>query len=104
MENKTKKNRINVRSAVSATKNYLTSMIDLLGAIQDIRLEEVELSQDKKFWLITLGYNRKKDIALPLEVDANDLSPEFVGIERDYKIFTVNAETGEVESMKIREL
>ncbi|NEO54923.1 MAG: hypothetical protein F6K54_18680 [Okeania sp. SIO3B5] len=50
MENQTKKNRINVRSAVSATKSYLTSMIDLLGAIQDIRLEEVELSQDKKFW------------------------------------------------------
>ncbi|MDE5082178.1 MAG: hypothetical protein O4808_02585 [Trichodesmium sp. St17_bin3_1_1] len=96
--------RIDVRGAVSAAKNYLISMRDLLGGTQDIRLEEVELSKDEQFWLITLGYNRRKDLALPDEIDYSDLSPEFIGIERDYKIFTVNAQTGAVESMKIREL
>ncbi|MGD1700219.1 hypothetical protein [Dapis sp. BLCC M229] len=97
-------NRIDVRTAVSAARNYLISMKDLLGGMQDIRLEEVELSENEQFWLITLGYNRRKDLALPDEVDYSDLSPEFIGIERDYKIFTVNAQTGAVESMKIREL
>jgi hypothetical protein len=57
----------------------------------DLRLEEVELSDDGSQWFITLGYSTSVD---------------GLGIRsvRDYKIFTIDAITGEVKSMKIREL
>ncbi|MDJ0553171.1 MAG: hypothetical protein QNJ68_01765 [Microcoleaceae cyanobacterium MO_207.B10] len=96
MENPTKKNKIDVRGAVFAAKNYLESLPGLLGyKIKDLRLEEVELSEDKNFWLITLGF-----VSTTLEEEENFTFKQ----ERDFKIFKVNAETAKVESMKIREL
>jgi hypothetical protein len=54
-------------------------------------IEEVERSNDDKFWLITLSYP-------PIE------SPQFYlpGGRKDYKQFKVNADSGEIEWMKIR--
>lgn len=96
MENKTTNKRIDVRAAVFAAKNYLQSLQGLLEyQIKDLRLEEVELSEDRKYWLITLGF-------ITTTVGAEESF--FLKKERDYKVFKVNAETGEVESMKIREL
>lgn len=101
MENPIKKiaeeiNRIDVRAAVFASKNYLQSLQGLLEyQIKDLRLEEVEFSEDRKYWLITLGF-----IANTTGEEESFLLKK----ERDYKVFKVNAETGEVESMKIREL
>ena len=63
--------------------------------IKELRLEEVELSEDRKYWLITLGF-----IANTTGEEESFFSKK----ERDYKVFKVNAETGEVESIKIREL
>ncbi len=68
----------------------------------DMQLEEVEMSDDQGFWLITLGF---------LVPDLTPLS----GIEtmihmgedkylRKYKVFKVDANTGKVVSMKIREV
>ena len=59
-----------------------------------VTLEEVELSPDEHDWLITLGFANRA---------LNPLA-ELGGphIRRDYKIFHVDGETGQVRSMKIR--
>ncbi|OIP66911.1 MAG: hypothetical protein AUK43_21015 [Oscillatoriales cyanobacterium CG2_30_40_61] len=91
--------KIDVRAAVSSAQNYFNQLKSLIGSIENLRLEEVELSDDKKFWFITLGFERKitnKNNRLKLEIAPQSL--------REYKVFKINAETGEVESMKIREL
>ena len=92
---------INVQSAVMSAENYLSSLRGTAGlVIEDVRLEEVELSEDQKYWFITLGFCR------PVDKSKNPLA-DLVAIssyEREYKVFKINAQTGEVHSMKIREL
>ncbi|GGA20550.1 hypothetical protein [Okeania sp. KiyG1] len=94
--NRAKNNKIDVRAAVSAANKYLQSLQSILEyKIEDLRLEEVEFSEDRKYWLITLGF-----IANTTGEEESFFSKK----ERDYKVFKVNAETGKVEAMKIREL
>ena len=85
---------IDAKAASLSAYNYLDSLQDVMGGgFRDIRLEEVELTDDKNYWLITLGY---------------ELPDKFKGVlglqefRREYKLFRINAQTGEVESMKIR--
>ena len=83
---------IDVKKAVNAARGYLNDMSPLIGAeVKDIRLEEVELTDQQDFWLITLGFNRR--------VNGPIIPNQY---ERDYKLFKVNALTGDVEAMKIR--
>ncbi|WP_107671432.1 hypothetical protein [Cyanothece sp. BG0011] len=92
---------IDVRQAVSKAKNHLNQIIDLFGNVNDIRLEEIELSSDKKSWLITLGFlfdppiDQQKNLPNVLKTAMNI---------REYKIVEIDAETGELKSIKIREL
>ena len=58
-----------------------------------LQLEEVELSDDEKYWFITLSY------PLPSPVPLLNLPPK-----KDYKIFKIDSKTGQVRSMKIRKL
>jgi hypothetical protein len=51
-------------------------------------LEEVELTDDRKFWLITLSYTPPPE---------NPLLP-FIPSGREFKTFRVSVETGEVVS------
>jgi len=95
---------IDVRSAVEAARFYLQQMIDDLtdsgNPIQGLRLEETELSEDRKYWLITLGFDRPLgDHLYPLQSVAVNKK-----YEREYRIFKIDAETKELKSMKIREL
>ena len=79
-----------------AVQNATTFATETLGLqrIAGLQLEEVESGKvgDEEAWLITLS----------------SLCPSepfnFVEPRRDYKIFTVLKRTGEVTSMKIREL
>ena len=60
------------------------------------QLEEAEITDDNKFWLITLSYESKDIPAGPFLFST--------GKTRKLKIFKINASTGEVRSMKIRDL
>jgi hypothetical protein len=62
------------------------------------RLEELDSADvdGAPVWLVTLSFEQ------PKRVVSGMVLPSFS--ERDYKTFTVNKETGEVLSMKIREL
>ena len=92
---------IDVRNAVGAAQRYFGSQQDVIGyPTEDWRLEEAELSEDKKHWFITLGFIR------PVDKTSNPLANfmETPNYEREYKVFKIDATTGEVQSMKIREV
>ncbi|MEA5534161.1 hypothetical protein [Crocosphaera sp. XPORK-15E] len=101
---------IDVRQAVSSAKNHLNQIIDLFGYIDDIRLEEIELSSDKKSWFITLGFHLfnspidKQKNSLKKETGIPNLANLLNPTEREYKVIEIDAETGDLKSIKIREL
>ncbi len=92
--------KVDVRTAIMAARNYLMWLGDMIdNEIQDLRLEEVELSEDKNFWFVTLGFNR------PIDSTKDPLGfSTITRYEREYKIFKIDVKTGEVYSMKIREV
>ena len=96
------KSPIDVAQAANAAIQYAQK---LFPTAHEFTLEEVELSEDQKFWMITLGYARKKLLPEP------ELHPLFAlqgsvlpkqKYDIAYKVFRVNAETGEVVAMKMR--
>jgi len=87
-----------------AVLHAMASAKDLYAGrgLVDLSLEEVEMSEDDRYWLVTLGFH------LPSEKPASRLDEimfrQIHGktYERRYKLFKVDAQTGKVESMKIR--
>ena len=80
---------IDVNSAITTAKYYLESVFASEG-YRNVRLQEVVLSDDDRFWLITFGFDR------------SDLG----GTRwlKDYKIAKVDAESGRARGVQIREL
>ncbi|MGI0489076.1 hypothetical protein ACN4EK_27005 [Pantanalinema rosaneae CENA516] len=61
---------IDLKTAVKAAYEYFDSIQDMIGnQLQDLRLEEVELSDDRKFWLITLGFEAPARTKMPLGLE-----------------------------------
>jgi hypothetical protein len=94
---------IDVKQAVQAARNYLFELYEDED-IKDVLLEEVELSDDEDTWKITLGFWAPK--IAPPRVDSK-LAQQMAAImgaqyDRKYKMFTVDASTGAVKSMKDR--
>lgn len=91
---------ISVQTAVERAVLYFRSLV--LGfnkvaqkPITNVTLEEVERSPDQKFWLVTLGFNEPRE---------SPQLPKFLQVPvRTLKVFKVNAQSGEVVAMKIRE-
>jgi len=103
-----------LRKAVQSVRKYITEYNDILGRnIDSLTIEETELSEDGKFWLITVSFDRELDlqksktyVTNPLFSEITDRLPRektFV-VEKDYKIFKINAQNGEVVSMKMYRL
>jgi hypothetical protein len=80
---------LDVKQAVDIASQYLIALF-ADKAISNIQLEEVELSEDEKHWLITLSFTESQQILFPPR--------------KSYKLFKINADTGQVQSMKIREV
>ena len=87
-------------SIKEATENAITFAKNALEPERTIglRLEEVESTkvENEDAWLITLSMITDHPLAVFTDMPMNP--------KRDYKIFTVLKRTGEVTSMKIREL
>jgi hypothetical protein len=95
--------RIDVKEAVRAGKAFVA---DILAAekVSNIGLEEVRLDEDQ--WLVTVGfshpwdYPNQKDPAF----EALLLLPRAEGTpDREYKVVKVDAATGEIRGMELRE-
>lgn len=79
---------LDVKEAAQRASEYFASLYqDILNP----QLEEVELSDDGQYWFITLSY--------PVAPELSALNFNF---KRKYKVFKIDAKTGEVKSMKIR--
>lgn len=81
--------RVLVQDAVRSAENFMSNMKNSIGEVLDLRLEEVELSEDESKWLITLGFVRPADNVID--------SPS-----REYRRFEIDAATADVKSMKMR--
>lgn len=91
--------KIDVKAAVTAANSYLQDVKDLMKIqLESLRLEEVELSEDQREWLSTLGF----DVPIRTNSLANLVAGTNSIYQREYKLFKVDSETGEVKLMKIR--
>jgi len=77
------KRLLTAKEAAEVAAKYLAELRDMDRL--DISIEEIELSSDEMYWLITLGHPRT-----------------FIVPSKDYKVIKVDAKTGEVISMKMR--
>jgi hypothetical protein len=88
------KSLLDAKTAAQTAMEYLR---DMLPGVKEIMLEEVEKTGqgDRDCWAITLSFHSR------------DLMEQYVAMameQRRYKTFMVDAESGEVISMKIRTL
>lgn len=83
---------IDVRQAIDIAKEHLTVFFP---EAENVQLEEVELTNDKTHWLITLSYEG---------VTTSVASSLLVGKSLIYKQFKLDAESGDVISMRIRDI
>ena len=83
--------QISAKDAVIAASKYFT---EVTGITFGVSVEELELTEDGKNWIVTLGYLEYTGI-IPIMQRRQDMI---------YKTFKVDARTGAVMSMKIREL
>jgi hypothetical protein len=87
---------LSVIEAVEVASSHLKLLIP---QAEQILLEEVELSDDDQYWLITLSFIHPQDGRQSPLVHALGGSKL-----RTYKVLKIHGNTGEVRSMKIREL
>jgi hypothetical protein len=87
---------IDVKQAVKAAAEYFAKLYSD-KQYSDLLVEEVELSETKKRWLITLSYASEP----PTEPTLGQL---LGGKERPrrYKVFEIEAATGKVNAMRMR--
>jgi len=71
--------------------------------IPQLMLEEVELDEEKKNWLVTLGYKSPRTIQRQTSGGVFPLTTEKESI-REYKIFRIDASDGRFISLKIHEI
>lgn len=82
---------LDVKEAANIALKYFSDLFK--GKYENLALEEAELSDDSKHWNITVGFN------VPNSTSFFDVSKT-----RNFKIFSIDAASGDVLSMKIRNL
>lgn len=90
---------IDVKEAVRLAKEFASGLLES-EKISNLGLEAVERSEDGQHWLVTLGFSRSWDAAAsrsPLD----QVLPFRSG--REYKVFKVDADSGEVLAMQVFE-
>ena len=90
---------VDVKAAVGKAMDYLKDMYQI-DQFKDVLLEEVDLSQDNKFWNVTIGFTRVQESTSggPMATLIGQ-SAEF---KREYKVFQIDSETGDLRSMRSR--
>ncbi|CAN5296854.1 hypothetical protein BH23BAC1_BH23BAC1_48180 [soil metagenome] len=81
---------MDVKEAIDKAADYLVKFIP---KVEGIRLEEVEITDDDKYYIITFSFDNPSDQGY-LNLDRG----------RKYKSFKIDINSGELRSMKIREL
>jgi hypothetical protein len=95
---------IDVKEAVRISLEYIKKLYENQESLRDLRLEEVELIEDEgpdPFWLVTLSFTRPTPE--PVSALAQIVAPQGNKYYRVYKTFHIDAISGKVKAMKIRE-
>jgi len=88
---------LDVKQAAQKASEYFSALY-AEHSLSGVQLEEVELTDDGEYWLITLSYPTSR-------LTASGLNELFGGTgPKEYKVFKIDAKTGEVKSMKIRKV
>lgn len=92
---------VTVKEAVQAAEDWVRELIPKAD-LKHLRLEEVQLSDDERYWHITLGWVEPafRESTAVGAIFSNEMRI----LPRVYKTLEVDAETGAVKSMKIREV
>jgi hypothetical protein len=90
---------VDVKQAVSKAKGYLEDMYQI-DQFKDVLVEEVDLSEDNKYWNVTIGFTRRQESTSggPMATLIGQ-SAEF---KREFKVFQIDAESGDLRSMRSR--
>jgi hypothetical protein len=88
---------LDVKQAAQKASEYFNALY-AEHSLSTVQLEEVELTEDGEYWLITLSYPTSRDTASGLTELFGRTGP------KEYKVFKIDAKTGEVKSMKIRKV
>lgn len=91
---------IDVKTAVQFAKSAAKDFLSEDGALDELLLEEVEFDDAESIWLITLGFNVVNKNSLR-GIGAAIAGNQYI---RKYKTFSIDAETGKVKAMKIRDV
>ncbi|HEY0514857.1 MAG TPA: hypothetical protein VGH73_23385 [Thermoanaerobaculia bacterium] len=93
---------IDIKEAVRRAKDFAV-MLFAPEKISGLGLEAVERSEDGRYWLVTLGFTRphlqpkRTSSYSPIEQILPRPEPQ---IAREYKVFRVDAQSGEVVAVK----
>ena len=81
---------IEVNEVTRKAIDYLKSFYPEAERVQ---LEEIELSEDKKVWNVTISFESQ---------DTHTGSVLVTGKSKKYKVFKIESKSGDVVSMKVR--
>lgn len=90
---------INVKDAVKVAYDFLVGMYQE-ESLRDLRLDEVVLSEDDRHWFVTLSFLPPLPVA---SIPPSDLATALGAAPvRQYKLVTVENDSGKVRSMVMR--
>lgn len=84
---------MDVSEAIKTATEYLGSVYPDAG---NLRIEEVEITDDDNYWLVTISFYETHDYSIK-----NFSNPRVR--KQEFKIFKIDTKTKEVRSMKIRD-
>jgi hypothetical protein len=90
---------ITVKEAAQSALDYLTDIYSSME-LKDPMIEEVELSDDDKFWRITIGFLRPVESTNLFGQPSSKLLQK--KYQKEYKLFEISIASGKVKAMKIR--
>ena len=90
---------ITIEQAVEAARNFV-KRVNVEDELKQLRVEEIESSEDNERWFVTLGWVEPA----ARTIGFSGLTPATIeALPRVYRVFSVDAESGEVISMKMRD-
>lgn len=93
---------ITVELAVQKAHLYFDKLFKNLYS--NILLEEIEFNETNKCWYVTLGYDIRDTTGEQENPILSGIVMPKIKYRREYKVFRIKGEDGEVLSMKIRSI
>ena len=98
---------IDIKEAVRRAKEFAAALFEP-EKISKLGLEAVERSEDRLYWLVTLGFTRPHLFSVPRKTRPISPLDEILPRsepqpEREYKVFRVDTQSGEVVGVRLFE-